>query len=109
MSSQERRKNRRYEVDIPTRLLVAGESIDVRLKDVCRDAILVESPQTWPLGTPVGVALGLPDGQSPVEVHGKVIRLAAASGGEGPGVAVLFTEVSPELAARLDFFFASLD
>lgn len=109
MSSEDRRKSKRYEADIPTRLLVAGETVSVRLKDVCRDAILVEAPQTWPLGTPVGVALGLPDGHSPVEVHGKVIRLAAPVDRGGHGVAVLFTEVSPELAARLDFFFASLD
>jgi hypothetical protein len=105
----EKRKSKRYEADVPTQVRVAGELVPVRLKDVCRDAVLVEAPQTWPLGTAVGVVLGLPDGQTPVEVHGTVIRLAPGGDGENHGVAVLFTELSPELATRLDFFFATLD
>ena len=109
MSFEERRKNKRYEVDVATRLRVSGQLFEVRLKDVCRDAVLVESSQTWPLGTPLGVVLGLPDGQSPVEVHGTIIRLSPPGEGELTGIAVLFTELSPELATRLDFFFATLD
>jgi PilZ domain len=106
---EERRKHKRYEADVPTRIRVSGQLFDVRLKDVCRDAVLVESAQTWPLGTPVGVVLGLPDGQNPVEVHGTIIRLAPPSDGGNAGVAVIFTELSPELARRLDFFFATLE
>jgi hypothetical protein len=109
VSYPEKRKSKRYEADVPTQLRVAGLVVPVRLKDVCRDAVLVEASQTWPLGTAVGVILGLPDGQAPVEVHGTVIRLAPAGEGENAGVAVLFTELSPELATRLDFFFATLD
>jgi len=109
VSFDERRRSKRYEADVPTQLRVSGQLVPVRLKDVCRDAVLVETPETWPLGTLVGVILGLPDGQSPVEVHGTVIRLAPATDGERPSVAVLFTELSPELATRLDFFFATLD
>jgi hypothetical protein len=109
VSFEERRKSKRYEVDVPTRLRLAGRLVDVRLKDVCRDAVLVESTELPELGTPVGVILGIPDGTSPVEVHGTVIRVAPAAEGGGAGGAVLFTEVSPELATRLDFFFATLD
>jgi PilZ domain len=110
VSFDERRKSKRYEADVPTQLRVTGRLVDVRLKDVCRDAVLVESTETVALGTAVGVLLGLPDGANPVEVHGTVIRLSPATDGSGAGgVAVLFTEVSPELATRLDFFFATLD
>ena len=109
MSFEERRKSKRYEADVPTQLRVNGRLVDVRLKDVCRDAVLVETPETVALGTSVGVILGLPDGQNPVEVHGTVIRLAHLAEGEAAGMAVMFTELSPELATRLDFFFATLD
>ena len=109
MSSDERRRSKRYAADVPTRLRVAGRLIDVRLKDVCRDAVLVESSETFDLGTPVGVILGLPDGQNPIEVHGTIIRLAPAADAEAAGMAVLFTQLSPELATRLDFFFATLE
>jgi hypothetical protein len=109
VSFEERRKNKRYEADVPTRLRVAGRLVDVRLRDVCRDAVLVESTESIPVGTLVGVILGLPDGQNPVEVNGTVIRLASPSEGEAAGVAVMFTALSPELATRLDFFFATLE
>ena len=41
-------------------------------------------PQTWPLGTQVAVILGLPDGQTAVEVHGTVIRAGPGQRGRGP-------------------------
>jgi hypothetical protein len=94
---------------VPTHLRVGGQLVAVRLKDVCRDAVLVEAPHAWSLGTPVGVILGLPDGHAPVEVTGTVIRVVLPTSEESAGVAVLFTQLSPELATRLDFFFATLD
>jgi hypothetical protein len=109
VSFEERRKSRRYEADVPTQLRAEGRLISVRLKDVCRDAVLVESPEPVSLGAPVGVVLGLPDGQAPIEVHGTVIRVAPGTDDSAVGVAVLFTALSPALATRLDFFFATLD
>jgi hypothetical protein len=44
-----------------------------------------------------------------VEVLGTIIRVVLPSGEEPAGVAVIFTQLSPELATRLDFFFATLD
>jgi hypothetical protein len=108
VSFEERRKSKRYEADVPTQLRAEGRLISVRLKDVCRDAVLVESPEPVSLGAPVGVVLGLPDGQAPIEVHGTVIRVAPGAD-SAVGVAVLFTALSPALATRLDFFFATLD
>lgn len=103
--SEERRRHPRIVVEIPVRLEAGGATLGGRLHDICRDAALVECSRTWPLETPVSLAFELPGTGGPLQVSGRVVRLS--SGTEGPaGMAILFTEVTPAAATRIDFFFA---
>jgi PilZ domain len=101
--SDERRKNKRFPVDVPARLIVGNESLMGRLRDVCRDAAYVEANRWFPLQTPVSVAMELPGTGGPLEVRGTVIRLAPGDQGTH-GLAILFEEVTPAAALRIDFF-----
>jgi hypothetical protein len=92
-------------VDVPVRVEAEGATLTGRLHDICRDAALVESPRSWPLGTPVTVAFELPGTGGPLLVSGTVARLAAAPDGMS-GMAILFTQLTPAAETRIDFFFA---
>lgn len=85
------------------RLTVEGVVHPARLKDICRDAALVEGETVWPLESEVSVAMELPGTGGPLEVGGQVIRIVP---GERKGMAILFTKVSPAAGMRIDFFVA---
>ena len=101
----ERRKHRRFAVDVPARIAVGKEAFVARLRDVCRDAALVEANKWFPLQTAVTVAMELPGTGGPLQVAGKVIRLAPGDQGSH-GMAILFDEVSQAASDRIDFFIA---
>jgi hypothetical protein len=104
--TEERRKSPRFTVEVPVRLTARGASYPGRLRDICRDAALVEVDRPWSLETPVALAMELPGTGGPLEVLGRVVRLVPAQGGGPHGIAVLFTDVSPAAATRIDFFIA---
>jgi len=103
MANDERRKNPRFPVDVPARLTVGNETTMGRLRDVCRDAAYVEANRWYPLQTEVSVAMELPGTGGPLEVRGTVIRLAPGDEGSH-GMAILFADVTPAAALRIDFF-----
>ena len=105
MSGSERRKNPRFEADVPVRLTVEGHSYVGRLRDVCRDAALVEAHGRWALGTPVVLAMELPGTEWPLQVAGTVIRVAPGEG-DATATAVLFGDLTPAAETRIDFFIA---
>jgi PilZ domain len=102
-NGDDRRKNPRFPVDVPVRLTGEGGVQSARLKDICRDAALVEGDQVWPLDAEVAIAMELPGTGGPLEVTGQVIRIVP---GERKGMAILFTRVSPAAGMRIDFFVA---
>jgi PilZ domain-containing protein len=101
----ERRKQPRLRLDVPVRVGVEGQVLDGRLRDICRDAALVETNHRCPLGTAVMLTLDLP-GRVPLLVAGTVIRLADGEG-EGRGLAILFADLTPTAASKLDTFLAT--
>jgi hypothetical protein len=101
----ERRKQVRVRLDLPVRVGIEGQVLDGRLRDICREAALVEMNHRCPLGTPVMLTLDLP-GRVPLLVAGTVIRLAEGEG-EGQGLAILFADLTPTAAAKLDSFLAT--
>jgi hypothetical protein len=103
MNQQERRRNPRFSVNVPVRLTSGGEVFTGTLKDLCRDAALVETPHAAPVGTDVLLALALPGTGGPLQVGGRVVRLAEGDHG-GHDMAVLFSELTPAAEARIDFF-----
>jgi hypothetical protein len=102
--SEERRRNPRFAVEVPVRLTAEGTAFPGRLKDLCRDAVLVETAHGLPLDTMVAVAMALPGTGGPLEVGGKVIRVSGE--GEEQRLAILFTSVTPAAETRIDFFIA---
>jgi hypothetical protein len=100
----ERRKNPRYPVNVEAQVSMGMERLTGTVKDICRDAILVEVKREIPLGTELALALALPGTGGPLHVVGKVVRVAAVPGGQD--VAVLFTDLMPAYAQRIDFFIA---
>ena len=103
--SEERRKSPRFTVEVPVRLTTGGNSFPGQLKDLCRDAVLVETHQPLPIDTQVAVAMALPGTGGPLEVRGRVIRVAPGEG-DAQRVAILFTSVTPAAETRIDFFIA---
>ena len=98
----ERRKNPRKRGGAARALAVEGRAFPARLKDICRDAALVEAHEAFPLETRVVLTLDLP-GAGVVEVAGRVIRLAEGEG-DARGMAILFTDATPTAATRIDLF-----
>jgi Tfp pilus assembly protein PilZ len=87
--------------------MAEGVSFPGRLRDICRDAALVETHHDCALETRVVLALELPGGGGILEVAGRVIRLAPGEG-DAQGMAVLFTEATPAAATRIDLLLSKL-
>jgi hypothetical protein len=104
--TEERRKSPRVQVEIPVRVTAEGAPHPGRLRDICRDAALVEVDRLWPLDTVVALAMELPGTGGPLEVVGRIVRQVPANPGGPHAVAVLFTGVAPAAATRIDFFIA---
>ena len=100
---EDRRKSPRVTVDVPVRLTVGKESVPGRLRDICRDAALVEIHRECALGTTVSLMFGLDDDAAPLQVSGEVIRLAPGDG-DARAVAVLFRDLHPAAEGRIDMF-----
>jgi len=103
MSQPERRKSPRFSVNVAARLTFREHTAHGPLKDLCRDAALVESAHAAPLGSDVTLALALPGTGGPLQVAGRVVRVTPAEQGTHD-MAVLFTEVSMAAETRIDFF-----
>jgi hypothetical protein len=98
----ERRKSPRKPADLPVRCMADGRSFPGRLRDICRDAALVEVHEALPLDARVVLTVDLP-GAGTVEVAGRVIRLTEGEG-DARSMAVLFTDATPAAATRIDLF-----
>jgi hypothetical protein len=101
--TEERRRHRRYPVDVQGRLTTEGTILDVRLKDICQEGVLLETPEPCRLGATVTLTAEILGGSGEIEISGRVIRLAEPEDGE-PGAAILFTSVNPAAATQIAFF-----
>jgi hypothetical protein len=104
----ERRKQPRFVVDVPVRLTAEGATFPGHLRDICRDAAWIESDRGCAMGVDVALAVELPGTGGPMVIEGKVIRVAP--GERAPnGMAILFKDLPPASATRIDFFIAMQD
>jgi hypothetical protein len=101
--TDERRRHPRYAIDVQGRITVEGASYDVRLKDICEEAVLIETPQPCKLGASVTLTAEILGGSGVIEISGKIVRIAEPADG-GPGAAVLFTSLNPAAATQIAFF-----
>jgi PilZ domain-containing protein len=102
VTGAERRKHPRKVVDLPARCAADGQSFPAWVRDLCRDAALIEAHHECALDTRMVVSLDLP-GVGRLEVTGRVIRLAAGEG-DARGMALLFIDATPAAATRIDLF-----
>lgn len=101
----ERRRQPRYLVDIPVRLRCVEGVFPAHLRDICRDAAWVESDKGLAIDARVSLTMELPGTGGPLEVDGRVIRVAP--GEKAPnGMAILFGDLPPTAATRIDFYIA---
>lgn len=103
--NEDRRRSPRYPVDLAAELTVEGSAITGRLRDLCKDAGLVEAGMTWPVGT--AVALGVKLDDAPMSLQGTIIRVGTGEE-DAQAMAVLFDALPPAVATRLDLFLDKL-
>ncbi len=101
--SPERRRHPRVRVDVAVQITAEDRAISGHLHDLSVDATLLEAPQAWPVGTAVRLAFELPDGGGSLDLAGTVIRVAEGEG-QGQAMAVLFADLPPAAATRIDLF-----
>jgi hypothetical protein len=99
----ERRKSPRVAVDAAARLTIGEEQIDARVRDICRDAVLVETERVFPLQTEVTVETELPKVSGAIRASGRVIRHAKVQDGT-QAMAILFDQISTEATLRIELF-----
>src|SRR4029078_2248568 len=79
-SPEDRRRSPRVAVDVPVRVTVGHEAAPGRLRDICRDAALVELHRACTLGEEALLAFELAEEDGPIQVTGTAIRLAGGLG-----------------------------
>jgi hypothetical protein len=100
---EERRRSPRVAVDATARLTIGSEQIEARVRDICRDAVLVESERSFPLQTEVAFETELPKVSGAIRASGRVIRHAKGQDGS-QAMAILFDQIAPEATLRIDLF-----
>ena len=104
-SEPDRRRQPRFKVSVPVQLSSGEHVFRGVLKDLCRDAALVAIKDGLDMGRAVSLILQLPGHGGPLQIGGKVVRVAAGE----PGmldVAILFDHVTSAAETRIDFFIA---
>ena len=102
----DRRRSQRFPVRTPAQLTAGNEVHPATLKDLCRDAALVEIRHPLPLGSEVSLLLKLPGTGGPLQLGGHVVRLAPGPEAGTLEAAVLFADVTKAAETRIDFFIA---
>lgn len=104
-TESERRKQPRFKVSVPVQLSSGEHVFRGVLKDLCRDAALVGIKDGLDMGSAVSLILQLPGTGGPLQIGGKVVRVAAGEPGT-LDVAILFDHVTASAETRIDFFIA---
>jgi len=103
--TDDRRRNPRFTVKAPARISHGNESFPGLLKDLCKDAALVEGQKALPLETEVALTLSLPGTGGPLQAAGQIVRVSPGDHG-GHDMAILFRDLSQAAETRIEFFIA---
>jgi hypothetical protein len=80
-----------------------GENVVVaRTENVSASGVFLGVPSLLAVGSRVHVRFALPAGE--FEAHATIVRMRPTTGERGPGIGLMFHELSPEHQARLDAF-----
>jgi len=103
--SRERRRHPRFQVSVAADVTFGPETFPGRLKDICRDAALVEVGHSLSLGDEVALSIALPGEGERLAIVGRVVRLADGDDG-AHDAAVLFSDLTPTAETRIELFIA---
>jgi hypothetical protein len=103
----DRRRHPRITVDLPATVLAGGAERPARVKDLCRDAALVESAEPAALGEAVALAIVVSRAAT-VDLKGRVIRDAGHDGRQH-AFAVLFSDLDPAAATEIEVLLQRLE
>lgn len=101
--TDDRRRSPRFVVKVPARISHGSESFPGLLKDLCKDAALVEGQRALPLEAEVSLVLSLPGTGGPLQATGQIVRVSPGDHG-GHDMAILFQELSEAAETRIEFF-----
>lgn len=93
MAERERRRMRRVPVTQKVTLRCGREEVEAETVDMSLSGMLVRSPRTFPLGSPLRLRLRLSEGAEPVVRFGSVVRLV---GGNQMGIDMLRLRATEE-------------
>lgn len=93
MADRERRRMRRVAVTQKVTLRCGREEVEAETVDMSLSGMLVRSPRTFPLGSPLRLRLRLSEGAEPVVRFGSVVRLV---GGNQMGIDMLRLRATEE-------------
>jgi len=103
--ADDRRRSPRFAVKVPARISQGTESFPGLLKDLCKDAALVEGQRALPIDSDVSLTLSLPGTGGPLQATGRVVRVGPGDNG-GHDMAILFHELTAATETRIEFFIA---
>jgi PilZ domain len=98
-----RRKSPRFSVKVPARIGLGEQSFPGVLKDLCKDAALVEGQKALSVDTDVSLTLSLPGTGGPLQAAGRVVRVTTGDHG-GHDMAILFKDLTQAAETRIEFF-----
>ena len=111
MSTQERRRTPRVQIDLPLQLNIGDETVDTRLSDISTSGVRFRTVQPLTIMSRVQIALELPDsGEPAVALAGVVVRSDLRPDGAGNPdplggqyeTAIFFDNLSDEAMGQLD-------
>lgn len=105
VGSGEHRASLRVNIEVDVSLTSESHFFAGLTGNVSGGGLFVATWRTLPVGTPIDIALSLPDG--PLNAHGQVRWVRHATEGAAPGVGVSFDDLDGRDRARIEVFCAA--
>lgn len=103
-------KHPRVPVELPIEYAITERVVATSCLNISRGGIFIRTPDPPPLNREIVLRFAIPGDPEPVRLRGRVVWSNAHAGRNPfpPGMGVQFLDLSPEAAARIETFIASL-
>ena len=104
-------KHPRVPVELPIEYAITERVVATSCLNISRGGIYIQTPDPPPLNREIILRFAIPGDLEPVRLRGRVVWSNAHAGRNPfpPGMGVQFLDPSPEAAARIEAFIASLE
>lgn len=92
----------RFSAHLEGRLHYRGVDYECRSENLSRTGVLLRGGLPWPSDETVGFSLDPPGGGLPVELRGRIARIAEDESGEGTTIALEFADLEPAMLSDLE-------